>query len=96
MACLGVLNLAGWNENPAIEIGEHPFGPSLGTIDTDDTEALWADHLDTGTDHSTGLVDSLGSGREAFLGFRSASHGKDLLERVWGEEQLPRKKSAWL
>ena len=35
-ACLGVLNLGGWNENPAVEIGEHPLGPGLGAIDTDD------------------------------------------------------------
>ena len=95
-ACLGVLNLGGWDEDPAVEIGEHPFGPSLGTIDTDDTEVLRADQLDTGTDHATGLVDGLGSGRGAFLGLGSASHGKNLLERVWGEDQLPLRKSAWL
>ena len=95
-ACLGVLNLCGWDEDAAVEIGEHPFGPSLGTIDTDDTEVLRADPLDTGTDHATRLVDGLRSGRGAFLGLGSASHGKDLLESVWGEDQLPRRKSAWL
>ena len=95
-ACLGVLNLGGWNENPAVEIGEHPLGPSLGTIDTNDTEVLRADPLDTWTDHATSLVNALGSGRGAFLGLGSASHGKDLLERVWGEDRLPRRKSAWL
>ena len=95
-ACLGVLNLGGWDEDAAVKIGEHPFGPSLGTIDTDDTEVLRSDPLDTGTDHATSLVDGLGSGSGAFLGLGSASHGKDLLERVWGEDQLPRRKSAWL
>jgi hypothetical protein len=91
-----VLNLGGWNENTAVEIGEHPLGPSLGTIDTDDTEVLRADRLDTGTDHATRLVDGLGSGKGTFLGLGSASHGKDLLERDWGEDQLPLRKSAWL
>ena len=95
-ACLGVLNLGGWDEDAAVKIGEHPFGPSLGTIDTDDTEVLRSDPLDTGTDHATSLVDGLGSGSGAFLGLGNASHGKDLLERVWGEDQLPRRKSAWL
>jgi hypothetical protein len=95
-ACLGVLNLGGWDEDAAVEIGEHPFGPSLGTIDTDDTEVLRSDRSDTGTDHATSLVDGLRSGRGAFLGLGSASHGKDLPERVWGEDQLPRRKFAWL
>src|SRR5512140_1737133 len=93
-ACLGVLNLGGWDEDAAVKIGEHPFGPSLGTIDTDDTEMLRSDPMDTGTDHATSLVDGVGSGSGAFLGLGSASHGKALLERVWGEDQLPRRKSA--
>ena len=59
---LGVLNLGGWDEDAAVKIGEHPFGPKLGTIDTDDTEVLRSDPLDTGTDHATSLVDGLGSG----------------------------------
>ena len=72
------------------------YEPSLGTINTDDTEVLRADPSDTGTDHATSLVDGLRSGRGVFLGLGSAAHGKDLLERVWGEDQLPRRKSAWL
>ena len=63
---LGVLNLGGWNENPAVEIGEHPFGPSLGKIYTDDAEVLWTDLLNTGTDHPTGFVEALGA-EERFL-----------------------------
>jgi hypothetical protein len=95
-ACLGVINLNGWNEEPAVEIREHPLRPSLGTIDTDDTKVLRADRLDAGTDHTARLVNGLRSERGAFLGPESASHGKDLLARDWGEDQLPVRKSAWL
>ena len=96
-ACLGVLNLGGWDEDAAVTRGEHPFGPSLGTIDTDDTEVLRADPLDTGTDLPTSLVDGLRSGeRSVSWTWQNATDGKDLLERVWGEDQLPRRKYAWL
>ena len=71
-----MLNLGGWNENPAVEIGEHPLGPSLGTIDTNDTEVLRADPLDTWTDHAMSLVNALGAAQERFLDLAARAMGK--------------------
>jgi hypothetical protein len=37
-----VSDLGARNQDVAVEIGEHPFGPRLGTIDADDAEVLGA------------------------------------------------------
>jgi hypothetical protein len=49
------LDDGGINEDVAIEIGEHPFGAGLGTIDGNDAEVLGPDRLDPGMDRSRGL-----------------------------------------
>ena len=85
-----VFDLSGCNEEAAVEVGEHPLGPGLGTIDADDAEVLRSDGLDPGSDHPARLVDGLGRGREAsFRGLESTSHGKDLLVRVGEETNSP-------
>ena len=43
-----VLEHRGRNENAAIEVGQHPFGPGLGTIDSHDAEVVRPDLLDPG------------------------------------------------
>ena len=35
-----VFDLSGFDEEAAVEVGEHPLGPGLGTIDADDAEVL--------------------------------------------------------
>jgi len=89
-AGLGVLHLGGVDSDAAVEVGEHPLGPGLGTIDADDAEMLRPDGLDSGSDHPARLVDGLGRGRGAsFPGLESTSHEKGLLVRVWGADRLP-------
>ena len=63
-----MLDGGGWNEDVAIEIGEHPFGAGLGTIDGDDAEVLRSDLLDPGMDRSRGLGDRGGRRERARLG----------------------------
>jgi hypothetical protein len=43
-----VFDEAWWDKEIAEEVGEHPFGSCLGTIDADDAEVLGADFLDAG------------------------------------------------
>jgi hypothetical protein len=53
----GMLDRRRVDEDVAIEIGEHPFGPGLDTIDGDDAEVLGANLLDHGVDGTRGLGD---------------------------------------
>ena len=56
-ALLVVFDHAGWDEDAAVEIGEHPLGTSLGTIHGHDTEVLGADLLDPRVERSGRLDD---------------------------------------
>jgi len=38
-----VFNNGGFDDDPAVEIAEHPFGTSLGAIDRDDAEVFRSD-----------------------------------------------------
>ena len=88
-ACLGVLNLGGWDEDAAVKIGEHPFGPSLGSNHTDDTEVLGSTLWTRGLITPRALWMVWGAGAERFLDLGSASHGKILLERVGEKTNSP-------
>ncbi len=48
----------GWfDDDFAVEVGEHPFGASLGAIHRDHRELLWSGLLDSLLDKPTGLAD---------------------------------------
>ena len=54
-----VLDRGGRYEDLAVEVGQHPFGAGLGTINADDAEMLRTDGLNPGVDDPAGLVDQV-------------------------------------
>jgi len=58
-----MLDDGGWNEDGAEEIGEHPLGACLGTVDADDAEVLGAHLLDPGMEGATRLLHDIGTAR---------------------------------
>lgn len=56
-ALLVVFDHGGWDEDAAVEIGEHPLGTSLGTIHGHDTEVLGADLLNPRVERAGRLDD---------------------------------------
>jgi hypothetical protein len=56
-----VVHGCGWDEDAAVEIGEHPLGAGLGTIDCDDAEVLRGGVLNPGMERAGGLGDQLGA-----------------------------------
>jgi hypothetical protein len=58
---VGMFDGGGFDEHLAVEVAEHPLGPSFRAIDGDDAEVLWPDVLDPLLDLPPGLAD------EAFL-----------------------------
>ncbi len=58
-----VSDLGGRDQNIAVEVGKHPFGACLGTIDTDDAEVLRTDFLDPSMHDAIGLLRELSGAR---------------------------------
>jgi len=85
-----------FDEDPAVEIGEHHFGPGLGAIDAEDAEVLGSDGLDPGMEHSVGLLDGVRAATAARFRPSGTSHRQDLLERVWKDANSQHWKSGWL
>jgi hypothetical protein len=70
-----MLDDRGWDEDSAVEIGEHDFGPRLGTVDAEDAEVLGSDGLDPGMKDAVGLVDRVRAGTTA--GFLPSGRSHD-------------------
>jgi hypothetical protein len=51
-----VFDERGWDEDVAEEVGEHPFGAGLGTIDGDDAKVFGSDLLDARVEGAGGLL----------------------------------------
>ena len=51
-----VCHLGGRDQDVAIEVGQHPFGAGLGTIDTDDAEMFRTDFLHARVDDAAGFL----------------------------------------
>ena len=56
-AARGMLDDGGFDDDFAIEVTEHPFGPSFSAIDRDDAEVFRPDGLHTLLDLAVGLPD---------------------------------------
>ena len=67
-ARLVVFDHGGGDEDAAVEVGEHPLGAGLGTIDGHDAEVLGADLLDPGMERSGRLGDGQITTRAACSG----------------------------
>ena len=52
-----VLDGGGWDEDAAVEVGQHPFGSILRTIDADNAEPFGARLLDAGLNDARGLAE---------------------------------------
>ncbi len=61
-------------QDRAVEVGEHPLGTSLGTVDTDDAEAFRPNTLDSRLEHALRLVNGLGATRRTTLRSDYGSH----------------------
>src|SRR5436305_3582553 len=80
-AWLVVLNLGGRDQDAAVEIGEHPLGACLGTIDSHNAEVLGTGLLDAGMKRSGRLGDGQKTTRAACLGLDIGSHPNTSWER---------------
>jgi hypothetical protein len=90
-AGLGVRDLDGFDQDLAEEVGEHPLGPGLGAVDTDDAEVLGSDLLDAGMEHPCGLVDFVPALPATTPGLSGKRHGIDLRsEGGWPHAQFSR------
>ena len=79
-------NLGRRDKDVAVEIGEHPFEPRLGTIDADDAKVLRTDSLDAGVNDPPGLVNERGKPSAGAFAESSGSHGSYLQGK--GKEHL--------
>lgn len=70
-----VFNRGGWDENAAVEIGEHEFGTGLGTIEADDAEVFGSNELDARMEDTTRLGDGVRMGSSGCV---RAAHEKNL------------------
>src|SRR5262249_54840557 len=61
----GMLDLGGFDQDAAVEIGEYPLGAGLGTIDRHDAEVLGCGHLDPGVNRAGWLDDRVVARRAA-------------------------------
>ena len=91
-----MLDDGGWDEDSAVEVGEHDFGPSLGAIDAEDAEVLGSDGLDPGMKDSVGLVNGVRAGTAARFRPSGTSHGTGPPERVGKDANSYHWKSGWL
>src|SRR5580704_8656303 len=51
-----VVDLGGWEEDAAVEVGEQELGASLGAVEADDAEVFGPDQLDARMEHPPGLT----------------------------------------
>ena len=75
-----MLDLGRRHEHTAVEIGERPFGPGLGTIDANDAEMLRPDLLDPRMNDAARLLQKLAGSRPGLLG-RTFGHHEDYLQK---------------
>src|SRR5205085_9241393 len=81
-----VRDLGRRDEDLAVEIGEHPFGACLGTVDADDAKMFGADLLDAWMDDTAWLVNKLGVARPGPLGGALGRHQDYLRKEPWGSQ----------
>ncbi len=90
-----MLDDGGWDEDPAVEVGEHDLGAGLGTVDAEDAEMLGSDGLDPGMKDSIGLVNGVGPGAAARFRAGGMSHRTGPPVRVGTDANSPHWKSGW-
>ena len=85
-----VFDHGGWDEDAAVEVGEHPLGASLGTIDGHDAEVLGSDLLDPRMERPGRLGDGEIAPRSTCPRLEFGSHANTSWERD-GESPIYRK-----
>src|SRR5262249_4076426 len=94
-ADLGVLDHGRRHEDPAVEVGQHPFGAGLGAINADDAEVLRPHGLNPGMEGAPGFVDQVGVSPTASLRPGRSGHAKGPPKGGLEWFQFPHWKSAW-